>query len=147
MEKLQQLKDLFKNKDWFYDVGTEEFNNPVVYVKTMSLNIINEINYLSKDKLDLLPHIHYASSLMEKPYVQHLGNDTPDTKDPYYLMGKMSSLKEFCGANILSDIFYEVHDGKNAITNLSVKFPEVRDTLEQLYSDFGFSAIYELIER
>jgi hypothetical protein len=48
-----------------------------------------------------------------------------------------------CGSNIMQDIFYEVHDKENAVTNLSAKFPDVRKSMEKLYAQYGFDLIYE----
>jgi hypothetical protein len=66
--------------------------------------------------------------------------------DIAYLVQELDRLEKMCGTNILQDIFYEVHDGPNAITNLSSKFPDVRKTLDLLYKDFGFDVIYEELD-
>lgn len=59
------------------------------------------------------------------------------------LIGELDRLALICGDNILQDIFYEIHDGKNALTNLSPKFPEVRKSMEKIYDMYGFETINE----
>jgi hypothetical protein len=62
------------------------------------------------------------------------------------LCKELDRLEKICGSNALQDIFYEVHDGKNAVTNLSNRYPDVRKSLEQLYQDYGFDVIYEELD-
>lgn len=63
-----------------------------------------------------------------------------------HLTDELDKLEKICGTNILSDIFFEIHDGNNAVTNLSIKYPEVREKLQSLYSQFGFDILYEELE-
>lgn len=62
------------------------------------------------------------------------------------LTDELDRLERLCGSNILQDIFYEVHDKTNAVTNLSAKFPEVRGRVEKLYDKYGFDIIYEELD-
>jgi hypothetical protein len=62
------------------------------------------------------------------------------------LCKELDRLERMCGSNALQDIFYEVHDGRNAVTNLSARYPDVRKSLEQLYQDYGFDVIYEELD-
>jgi hypothetical protein len=59
------------------------------------------------------------------------------------LARELDRLERICGSNILQDIFYEIHDGKNAVTNLSARYTDVRDSLKELYEEYGFDVIYE----
>ena len=54
-------------------------------------------------------------------------------------------LSKLCGWQNLEDIFYEVHDGVNAVTNQSEAFPEVRTKLEYLYELVGFDVLADEI--
>ncbi len=83
---------------------------------------------------------------------EYLGQDEDDMEElpSSYLVSDISTLareldrlERICGSNILQDIFYEIHDGKNAVTNLSAKFPEVAKSLSALYDEYGFDIIYE----
>ena len=118
----------------------------------MSIDIINKIyEAYPKD----MPLIHFACSLRGSrfsysvPLSENKDSEIIDEDSgnddnlSYELCNELSSLKTICGGNILSDIFYEIHDGKNAITNLSTKFPDVRNSMEKLYDKFGFDIIYE----
>lgn len=62
------------------------------------------------------------------------------------LTDELDKLERICGSNILSDIFFETHDKGNAVTNLSAKFPDVRQRMENLYSNYGFDIIYDELE-
>jgi hypothetical protein len=62
------------------------------------------------------------------------------------LTDEIDRLERICGSNILQDIFYEIQDGKNAVTNLSAKFPEVRTRMQKLYDKYGFDIIYEELD-
>lgn len=52
-------------------------------------------------------------------------------------------LRGVCGHSQLRDIFYEIHDGDDAVTNLSPDYPEVRAKLQSLYDTFGFDVLFE----
>jgi hypothetical protein len=73
-------------------------------------------------------------------------NETSVTQpdlDINYLIKELDRLERICGSNHMQDIFYEVHDQDNAVTNLSSKFPDVRRRMESLYKKYGFDIIYE----
>jgi hypothetical protein len=62
------------------------------------------------------------------------------------LTDELDRLERLCGSNILQDIFYETHDQNNAVTNLSAKYPEVRQRIQKLYDKYGFDVIYEELD-
>ena len=159
MENLQLLKNNLQNYDWFYDVGINEWGVPTIYVHSMSSKIFQIIFDNSKDLTIDYPCVHFASALtvdaskyvvnLTKPQISLIDDPEPDENLGYSelnLSEEIGNLRKICGVNILSDIFYEIHDGKNAITNLSVKFPEVREGLDKLYSTYGFNLIYEQVD-
>jgi hypothetical protein len=63
-----------------------------------------------------------------------------------YLETELFRLEKLCGSNTLQDIFYEIKDQLNAVTNLSARYPEVRSALEKLYDQYGFDVIYENLD-
>lgn len=62
------------------------------------------------------------------------------------LTDELDYLEKQCGSNVLQDIFYETHDGKNAVTNLRARFPEVYQAMLNLYKEYGFNVIYEELD-
>lgn len=176
-ERLETLKQMFKDREWVFDVGLDQYGRLVVYTKFTCHETLHDI----PDRVDgQQVMVHFADSKtatrekftnspnapgsLLKPFVaaakaaQVKGVDTGfgqaaddieelpsnllefDTDD---LCKELDRLEKICGTNILQDIFYELHDGKNAVTNLSVRYPEVRARLEKLYDEFGFDVIYE----
>lgn len=59
---------------------------------------------------------------------------------------ELDKLEKQCGSNILQDIFYEIHDGKNAVTKLGERYPEVQTAMRRLYSEYGFDTIYNELD-
>jgi hypothetical protein len=66
-----------------------------------------------------------------------------EDKSLSHLIAELDKLERQCGSNTLQDIFYEIHDGNNAVTEWSKRYPDVRKTLEKLYQQYGFDVIYE----
>lgn len=62
------------------------------------------------------------------------------------LEDELTRLEKSCGSNALQDIFYEIRDAHNAVTNLSARYPDVREALEKLYEQYGFDVIYENLD-
>lgn len=62
------------------------------------------------------------------------------------LENELTRLEKVCGSNALQDIFYEIRDAHNAVTNLSARYPDVREALEKLYDQYGFDVIYENLD-
>lgn len=62
------------------------------------------------------------------------------------LTDELDRLEKLCGSNVLQDVFYEVHDGENAVTNLSARYPEVRRRVQKIYDKYGFDVIYEELD-
>jgi hypothetical protein len=143
MQNLETLKNLFQDKEWFYDVGQDAFNRPVVYVHLMNLELFSFIR-TSCSNPDLL--IHYASYAKcdKANYVSSI--DLDDSLDLEYLESEVRYLQSISKRDLLQNIFYEIHDGVDAVTNLSTSFPEVRKTLEDLYETYGYDLLYEKLE-
>lgn len=158
------LHDTFVNRDWFHSVDQDKSNRLVVYVKYMCDETTNDIPR-QVDGVNVLCHFatskiikkelfaHKGFKPKEVPVsevVEDLGSDdiefieelnTP--LDLRELVMELDRLEKLSGSNIMQDIFYEVHDGVNAVTNLSSKFPDVKRGMEKLYQQYGFDLIYE----
>ncbi len=69
-----------------------------------------------------------------------------EEKSLNHLIAELDKLERQCGSNTLQDIFYEIHDGSNSVTEWSKRYPDVRKTLEKLYQQYGFDVIYEELD-
>ena len=155
-ESLDLLHEMFKDKDWYDSVDVEEFGRLAVYCKYLGLEVWNCI----PDKLgDRYVLTRFAASKPNKPAAavaptpqveplipeleEYAEEKTPDVAT---LVKQLERLEKICGSNILQDIFYEVHDGRNAVTNLRVRYPEVAQPMEELYQTYGFDVIYEELD-
>ena len=79
-----------------------------------------------------------------EPLEEYADEKTPDIAS---LIRELERLEKVCrGSNTLQDIFYEVHDGKNAVTNLRMQYPQVADAMEDLLRVYGFDVIYEELD-
>lgn len=156
LEGLKQLEVLLDPYDWFYEVCIEN-NRYVVYV-----------NYMDGDQDNVVPDsmmghqvlVHFAISKLvsRDQFVNDLSfalsmkrAEITDSVSDFLLLEnvmdkleldeQLSSLNKEYGPNIVNDIFFEIHDGKNAITNLSSRYPEVKSTMETIYHKYGFDMI------
>jgi hypothetical protein len=62
------------------------------------------------------------------------------------LTDELDRLEKLCGTHILQEIFYEVHDGPNKVTNMSARYPVVQQGVKKLYDKYGFDTIYEELD-
>lgn len=156
-EGLELLTRLCYGKDWFHHAAFDEFDRLVVYVKTLNLDVYHDVPDKIAGRQVL---VHFASSkearrdqyaILEKKsfFTENVIDITEEVElldeplDITELTKELDRLEHICGSNIMQDIFYEVHDQSNAVTNLSVKFPEVRSSMESLYATYGFDLIYD----
>jgi hypothetical protein len=132
----------FKNQDWFDSVGIDEYNRDIVYVHYMNLDIIKYIQSCVGNVL-----IHFTDSKINKEkYVKLVEIDPITDRDPSTtLLRIIGSLQEEYPQNIIQDIFFEIHDGENSLTNFSVTFSNLRSELEDLYNVYGFDVIYDYL--
>lgn len=150
MDYSNEIKDLatqFSSKDWYSDIGTDK-NDIVIYTKFMNLDTLSSVpDYVNGKRV--LIHFAVSKNLNKEKYVEVLSKPIEEEKelDMSVLAAELKELTTKCNANILEDIFYEIKDQKNALTNLSFKYPEIRTRLEVLYDEYGFDIIYELIEQ
>lgn len=161
---LGYLKEHFQGRDWYYDVGTDEYGRPVVYVNYMSLTIMSDVpNHLGDHQV--LVHFAGYKKANREGFVENISKSSiplyvaPSAPVPTFsvveevtetdllaLTDELDRLERICGSNILGDIFFEINDKHNAVTNLSAKYPEIRLSMEKLYNEYGFDVIYEELE-
>lgn len=166
---MQELSALFKGKDWFYDVGTDQYGRLVVYVNWNSEEILRAVPDTAGG-VQVLVHFVSSKTARREDFAstpadqssapvadvtheaEYLGEDDLEElpssmiSDIGALARELDRLERACGSNILQDIFYEVHDGAHAVTNVSGKYPEVRMSMEKLYKEYGFDIIYEELD-
>lgn len=92
--------------------------------------------------------IDVSAVVVQKPEstLDEVVGSEEEEKSILYLQRELDKLEKLCGSYTLNDIFYEIQDGKNAVTNMSARYPEVRTRMEKLYSLYGFDVIYEELD-
>lgn len=158
-ENINSFSESLKQYPWFCNTDLDQFGRFVVYVDKMDLSFISSV----PDKIDgksILFHFT-ASRIANKDNYIIQGNNNffthyvplepveeeIDDPDLEFLISELNRLKEICGKNILDDLFFETHDNKNAITNHSIKFPAIRESMNRLYNDYGFDLIFEELDK
>jgi hypothetical protein len=165
-EGYELLGNLFRDREWFFDIGMDSLGNYIMYVKFMNHETLHDIPDRVADRHVL---VHFAASKTASAtqftnapsnvldithQAEYLGQADEIEELPSHLLEddlddllvELDHLEKKCGSNILQDIFYEVHDKDRAVTNLSDRYPEVRGTMEKLYDKYGFDVIYEELD-
>lgn len=157
---INYLTDMYKGKDWFSEVGTDQYGRLVVYIKYMCEENIGKIPDFVNNK-HVLVHFHTSKNIDKNKYVENLVspslqktvaplpmdlNEEVEDVDLLYVGRELDRLEKMCSSYLLQDIFFEIHDGKNAVTDISSKFPDVRKDLETLYDKYGFDVLYEELD-
>ena len=159
------LTKKYSSYDWYDSVGLDKYKRYVVYVTTMNLEVMQAVQQTLEGKQVL---ISYANSKPEnlKKYTTEIDWNRPSFAlllpvevpseellldedsiiDVEELIIELDRLEKVCGSNGLQSIFYEVHDGKNAVTNLGSKYPEVKKDMQKLYDQYGFDIIYDELD-
>ena len=158
----EQLHIQFDGQPWYHSVGRDQYNRLVVYTNYMCHETLHDV----PDQVDGIQVLtHFAASKLARAdqftnnntnHVSTIPAPPPDSMeeldsneleiDINELCKDLDRLEKKCGANILMDIFFEVHDGKNAVTNLAARYPEVKEGLQSLYDAYGFDVIYNELE-
>lgn len=171
-EGMEYLRNLYKDKEWYHSVGQDQYGRIVVYIHHSTHETLHDIPDRVANKQVL---VHFAGSLGLEPdkYVNRptsrflpvatgtlpppiedqivdvvgsLSGDNTEELSIRYLENELDRLERVCGSNTLQDIFYEIKDAYNAVTNLSARYPEVRTALERLFDQYGFDVIYENLD-
>jgi hypothetical protein len=165
-EGLVWLSNTYSKKDWFCEAERES-NRYVVYVKYMNIETMTLIPSDLLGKQVVVHFIAYKRATREafttngtripcsKPAavvvpeapesMEELSSDLLEV-DVDDLVKELDRLERICGSNALQDIFYEEHDQKNAVTNLSARYPEVKLSMHNLYKTYGFDVIYNELD-
>jgi hypothetical protein len=165
---LAELQEQYGDRDWFAEVGLDEYSRCVVYVKYMNRETLAIPTYTEEGREICVHFISSKTATRDKfvekqggvslPVYQPLTAPLPidpmtelteqvtEDKSLVYLQRSLERLEKDCGSFVLQDIFYEIHDGKNAVTNNSTRYPEVKKKLEKLYKEYGFDVIYEELD-
>ena len=157
-DAINYLSTLVKDKPWFYDLKALDPRRIVVYTLYQSGDILREIPDNINGYQVLVHFTNKQKTKKDNPYIGSyvsvttpcgvLHNSVPSKElNISKLISELDRLEKICGVNALESIFYEEHDGKNCITNLSSKYPDVRSSIHVLYEKYGFDVIYEEIER
>lgn len=149
---ISHLTELYSKFDWFDSVGFDKYGRYVVYTKIINQDIMSLVIQKYNNKQVLLAFDHAKPGTKNK-YINVINlskedsdNIFTDELDLNKLINSLNRLKKACKISILENIFYEIHDGKNALTNLSKRYPSVRRELEELFNVYGFDLIYEYCE-
>jgi hypothetical protein len=163
-EGMSQLSQKYKGKDWFNDIGTDNLGRCVVYINYTCHETLRDIpdqiagkqvvvhfatsRDISKDKFVTRPqaisiplYVPLADMIKLPPE-----EDESEDKSLRHLTDELDRMEKICGTNTLGEIFFEIHDKSNAVTNLSARYPEVSRVMQKLYDDYGFDVLYEEIE-
>ena len=156
---LAELVKKIGTKEWFHSAEVEPKygRDLVVYAKNMSADVFKSV----PDKMGKLDvKLHFSSNKeasLDKFTVQPVNSiplykcivkeDEANEDDINNLITQIWSLKKTCGKESLINIFYELHDKNEAITNDSEDYPEVREKLGALYDKFGFDVMFEEVEK
>ena len=146
---MEELLALFNGKEWFHSVGTDEFGRHVVYINHITAESLNDVpDYVDGKQVV----VHFAACLdlsrdkfvqTPQPYVQQSCDES--AVDIAELVAELKKLEYFCGDNVLQDIFFEVHDMNNKVTNYGDKYPSIYKSMIKLYNKYGFDLIYEQV--
>lgn len=177
-EGINQLVEMYKDREWYHSVGLDQYGRIVVYVHFMNHETLHDIpdnmgkhqvlvhfagsKTATRDQFVSMPQAPGASFVQAAKEAQTNGVDVgvgqmideldqvvgseEEEKSILYLQKELDKLEKMCSSYTLNDIFYEIQDGKNAVTNMSARYPEVRQRLEKLYSMYGFDVIYEELD-
>lgn len=167
-EGMDHLSKWLKGHDWFYDIGTDSYGRYVVYVKFMNHETLHDIPdtvsgkqvvvhfagsmQASKEQFTIRPLSSFTSGTLPPPpedtivSVEGSISGASEDKSLRHLQNELDRLEKACGSHALQDIFYEAHDGKNAVTNVSKNYSDVRKSMDKLLQEYGFDVIYEELD-
>ena len=133
---IEILTSLFFEKDWFVEVEIDKLNRYVVYVSAMNAETMATIpdQMLGRSVVS-----HFIAS---KPKQSAISEDDQEYDLPY-LMGELA---RYCGDEDIECIFFECHDGENAVSNKSELHPDARIKMQKLYDIYGFDLIFDHLE-
>lgn len=140
-----ELEKRFGDRDWFHSVGKDQYGRVVVYIKYACQETLLDIPDRVDGKQVL---VHLAGYLLASREVFVAGPNKPvkPEADVDILTRDVKTLVNDLGKGKVRDIFYEIHDGAGALTQLSDMHPYARECLEKLYDEYGFDVLFDLLE-
>ena len=171
-ETVAGLAQLLSKHVWFDSVDVDKFGKLVVYISESTREIMAAIPDKFENKRVVWQYASSKSEVLKKKYGTQYKSEfhvtpvwiKPDLvkvkaefdlpkytesevePDVKFLISELDRLEKLCGSRVLQDLFYEVHDGKNSVTTLKSKFPEVYDDVLDLYEEFGFDIMYNELD-
>lgn len=155
-EGLVKLNEMYEDRAWYEDVGLDQYGRYVVYVGFMNKETMTDI-VSELDHKQVIVSFYVNKTVTREQFISNptktyvadsfiLDDLEEEDKSIFHLQKELDNLEKICGSFTLQDIFYEIQDGKNAVTNMSLRYPEVRKGLERLYDQYGFDVIYDEID-
>lgn len=166
-DDLNYLRDKYAGYDFFDSVGLDQFGRYVVYVKYMDERVYKCVESDLDGKQVLLWYANSKPEVVRAKYctIKTLSELRPHVSTPVFvpipmpqapeeneslnlgaLDQELDRLEKICGTRILGEIFFEVHDGHNAVTEYRKQYPDVFKKMQILYDEFGFDVLYEELE-
>lgn len=152
--QLGMLVNSCQNKPWWHS-HAEEARRVVVYVHFMNHEVLTSIPP-TVDRKQVVVHFESSQCKVPEKYftsvnlnrsssakISNLEEEEITLSDYALFLIELEDLEEQCGHDTLESIFFEAHDGDDAVTNYSSAFPIVRKRIEKLYNKYGFDVIYE----
>lgn len=147
-KSLNTLNQMFKNQSWFHSVGLDEFNRPTVYAKFISPEIEKSVPR-ELDGKQVMLHFSATKTLTRDSFVNdktkiQFSDSSLEIEDLSILelQNKLDELSDLYSFSDIKDVFWEVHDGINAVTSVAKMFPSLKNELQKLYDEFGFDVLY-----
>lgn len=148
----KKLKETLGSQSWLAGIVDDSMGRVIVYANDLSSSVISKIPDTVAGQHVL---VHFASSkdidkskyrtMIIPSFVSAFSElKTDDESDPDmdHLIERLAFLRKEYAEDILHDIYYEVFDGKNAVTQRSIRYPEVRKLMDDLYDMYGFDVLY-----
>lgn len=138
------LNDL-KSQKWFHSIDNDSFGRHIVYVHQMNSDIFSAI----PEELDGKKVLVYYATSRDVKLDKYKNTISEPDNDSLYLDEINSAIKELffvLPTDIVTHIFFEIHDGKNHVTNYGEKYPSVKNTVQKLYDKYGFDILFEQFE-
>jgi len=144
-----QLNQICDGKDWFNGIDVDTAGRYIVYANFINAEVFQTVPSTLNSKQVL---IHFASNKNAKAEQFAFDPNAPtevidmDDISISSLISSLDCLKKEYGSFVLETIFFEIHDGDDAITSLSPSYPVARNEMQKLYDQFGFDVLFSEFE-
>lgn len=139
--QINKISKLLAAEDWFAGATRDKHNKVVVYTKYQNYDVLTSIpDYVDNDQI----LIHFAPQDAEKFSTSIVLSKEGDLNEKD-LNNTLLKLELSSGKEIVYEIFYEILDGANAVSNFSEMYPSIRKTMEELLEIYGFDVLEERV--